>query len=108
MSGHIERLTVGNVDFLDVERVKEGTDVLGGVVRNGTTQSVRQDPNPDSQVGVVAMSVLDGLHAWDIIVVEILLFLGIVVLVIVVLVILILIDLPVSMFVKPGKSNKVN
>ena len=89
MSRHVKRLTVGN--FLNMEQVKEGMDVLGGVVRNSTAQSVRQD--------LVAMSVLDGLHAWNIVIAEILLFH---------IVVLVVLDLPVSVFVKPGKSNKVN
>lgn len=103
MSWHVERLTVGNVDILDVERVEEGTNVLGGVVRNGTGESVRQDPDPDSRVGVVTVSVLDGLDAWDIVVTEVLLFLGIVL-----VLVLVVLDLLVSVFVEPGESNEIN
>ena len=98
----VERLTVGNVDVLDVERVEEGTDVLGGVVRNAAGKSVRQDPDPDSRVGVVAISVFDGLDAWDVVVVQVFLFLflGIVVLVV--------LDLPARVLVQPSESNKID
>ena len=102
----VERLTVSNVDVLDVERVEEGTDVLGGVVRNAAGESVRQDPDPDSRVGDVTVSVLDGLDAWDVVVVQVLLF-RIVVLVVLV-VVLVVLDLPVRALVQPSELNEID
>jgi hypothetical protein len=98
----VDGLTISNVDVLDMERVEEGTDVLGGVVRNATGESVGQDPDPDRWVGVVTNSVLDGLDAWDVVVVEVFL------LRIFVLVVLVILDLPVRLLVQPGEPNEID
>lgn len=69
-------------------------------MRNGTGESLGHDANPDSRVGVVTFSVLDGLDAWDIIVADVFLFLGIVVVVVVLLLVLL-----VRLLVKPSETN---
>jgi len=47
------RLAIGNVDIPDLEFVEEGTDVFGRLVRNGTSESIGQDTDPDGRVSVI-------------------------------------------------------
>jgi hypothetical protein len=84
-----------------VERIKEGTYVLGGVVSIASSKSVREDPNPDSRVGEMTIFVFGGLDAWDVIIVQVLFFLHVLVLVLV-------LNLLVCVFVQPSESNEIN
>ena len=58
-------LTEGNVDVGDAELFEEDTDFLVELVGERAGQSVGQDADPDGGIGVVPLSVLDGLDGWD-------------------------------------------
>lgn len=62
-------LAEGNVDILNLELIKKGTNILCAVVCDGTCEGVGSDTDPDCPVRAVLDSVLDEGVEWDVVVV---------------------------------------
>ena len=93
-------LAICDVDFGDIETVKEGANIFGYVERSGSGESTGRYTHPDGGVGGVTVAVFDRHDGSHGVIVEIF-FIAIVVLVLA-------LDLLVLLLVEPGESNKVD